>query len=206
QLVASLPLPAHRLVLGEALQALDEATARRDRLTDHIAELVPAWSLAWLVEALQALRGFPLINAVTLAAEIGDPRRLAKASQPEPADGLSRPGAERALDERQSAALRPDQDRQWAHPQGADRSRLDLQPTGPRATRHLASRPGRRGDRDQGMPSLEPALSPADRPRQRPVIAVAAIARELSGFVWAIAQAAGPAATPQRSSERSSGR
>src|SRR5436189_234643 len=52
QLVARLPLPAHRLVLGEALQALDEATARRDRLTDHIAELVPGWSLAWLVEAL----------------------------------------------------------------------------------------------------------------------------------------------------------
>ena len=42
--------------------------ARRKRLEDHIAELVPSWSLAWLVEALQALRGYRLINAVTVAA------------------------------------------------------------------------------------------------------------------------------------------
>ena len=81
QLVATLPLAAHRLMLGEALQALDEATARRDRLTDHIAELVPGWSLAWLVDALQALRGFALINAATLAVEIGDPRRFATPRQ-----------------------------------------------------------------------------------------------------------------------------
>src|SRR5437899_2587837 len=81
RLVPGLALPAHRLMFGEALQALDQATARRDRLTDHIAELVPDWSLAWLVDALQALRGFALINAATVAVEIGDPRRFAKPSQ-----------------------------------------------------------------------------------------------------------------------------
>jgi len=63
-------------MLGEALQALDDTTARRDRLTDHIAELVPDWSLAWLVGPLQALRGFALINAATLA---GRDRRSAPA-------------------------------------------------------------------------------------------------------------------------------
>ena len=34
----------------ELLAALDQQQARRDRLTDHIRELVPDWSLAWLVE------------------------------------------------------------------------------------------------------------------------------------------------------------
>jgi len=73
--------PAHRLMFGELLEALDQAVARRDRLNDHIAELVPSWSLAWLVEALQALRGYQLINAVSLVAEIGDPRRFANPRQ-----------------------------------------------------------------------------------------------------------------------------
>ncbi len=50
--------PAHRLMMGELVDALDQAQARRDRLRDHILEQVPSWSLAWLVEALQALRGF----------------------------------------------------------------------------------------------------------------------------------------------------
>src|SRR5258705_40390 len=39
QLVATLPLAAHRLMLGEALQALDEATARRDRLSQRYRRL-----------------------------------------------------------------------------------------------------------------------------------------------------------------------
>ena len=68
---------AHRLLLAELLLALDQAQARRDRLTDHIRELMPNWSLAWLVEALQALRGYDLINAAVMVAELGDPRRFA---------------------------------------------------------------------------------------------------------------------------------
>src|SRR6201984_663215 len=65
--------PAHRLIFGELLEALDQAVARRDRLNDHIAELVPSWSLAWLVEALQALRGYQLINAGSVVGAIGGP-------------------------------------------------------------------------------------------------------------------------------------
>jgi transposase len=68
--------PAHRLMFDEMLVGLDQATARRDRLTDHIAELAPRWSLFWLVEAVQAMRGYRLINAASLMAEIGDPRRF----------------------------------------------------------------------------------------------------------------------------------
>jgi transposase len=68
---------AHQLMFGEMLEGLDQAMARRARLIDHIGELVPNWSLAWLVEALQALRGYRLVNAAGLVAEIGDPRRFA---------------------------------------------------------------------------------------------------------------------------------
>ena len=65
--------PAHELMFATQLEALDQAQARCERLAEHIAERVPDWSLAWLVEALQVLRGYRLINAVTLVAEIAIP-------------------------------------------------------------------------------------------------------------------------------------
>ena len=201
QLVPALALPAHRLMLGEALQALDETTARRDRLTDHIAELVPDWSLAWLVDALQALRGFALINAATLAVEIGDPRRFAKPSQLMAYLGLV-----------------PSE-----HSTGERVRRGGLTKTGNGRTRKALieaawtySRPARAPRNNARHAPAVAAIAAKACHRlslryrrltntrgKRPIIAVAAIARELSGFVWAIAHAAGPAAaTPERSTQR----
>ena len=95
--------PAHRLLVGEMLDALDQATARRHRLSDHIAELVPNWSLSWLVEALQALRGYQLINATSVVAEVGDPRRF---DSPRRLMGFLGAGRQRVLDRRPGAARR----------------------------------------------------------------------------------------------------
>src|SRR5215469_2902355 len=69
------------------------AEARRDRLTRQIEELLPSWSMASVVGALQAMRGVALVVAVTVVAEVGDFRALC---QRPAADGLSRPGAQRA--------------------------------------------------------------------------------------------------------------
>jgi len=57
--------------------ALEQATARVDELTRDIAEAVETWALKPLVRALQALRGVDLVSAVTWAAEIGDFTRFA---------------------------------------------------------------------------------------------------------------------------------
>jgi transposase len=43
--------------------------ARRDRLTRQIEEVLPSWSLAPVVAALQAMRGVALALAVTIALE-----------------------------------------------------------------------------------------------------------------------------------------
>jgi transposase len=61
--------------------ALDQATSRVEELTKDIAELVETWSLGPLVTALQALRGVQLVTAVTIAAEIGDFTRFARPSE-----------------------------------------------------------------------------------------------------------------------------
>jgi transposase len=55
--------------------------ARLDRLTQQIEQLLPSWSMAPVVAALQAMRGVALIVAVTVVSEVGDFRRFANVRQ-----------------------------------------------------------------------------------------------------------------------------
>jgi transposase len=64
--------PAQQFVLYELLLAARHAEERLARVDAAIAEAVPPWSLAPVVEALQALRGVNLVTAATIMAEIGD--------------------------------------------------------------------------------------------------------------------------------------
>ena len=72
---------AQQIVFQEYIHAIDDAEARRDRLSGQIGELLPSWPMAPLVAALQAMRGVALLAAVTLVAEIGDFRRFANPRQ-----------------------------------------------------------------------------------------------------------------------------
>lgn len=60
--------PAQQIVLQELIDTVDDADARCARLVAQIEALVPQWSMAPVVEALQAMRGIALIVAVTLVA------------------------------------------------------------------------------------------------------------------------------------------
>lgn len=181
-------LAAHRLMFAELLQALDQTQARRDRLTDHIAELAPAWSLAWLVEALQALRGYRLIHAATLTAEIGDPRRFATPRQLMaylglvPSEhssgervrrgGITKTGNGRARKVLIEAA--------WTYARAAKRAA----PAAPPAIAAIAEKARHRLARRYRQLMAKGKRAP---------VAITAVARESLGFVWAIAHAAGPA-------------
>ncbi|MDH3663876.1 MAG: IS110 family transposase [Alphaproteobacteria bacterium] len=72
----SFPQPAQHLVLEELLQRIERAESLCARLADAIADLLPSWTLAPVVEALQALRGVSMLNAATLVAEIGSFNRF----------------------------------------------------------------------------------------------------------------------------------
>jgi len=177
---------AHRLMMAELVEALDQAQARRDRLRDHILELVPSWSLAWLVEALQALRGFALINAATLAAEIGDPRRFESPRQlmaylgMVPSEhstgaavrrgGITKTGNARARKALVEAAWTYARPAKLPKPAGQSAA---LRAIADKARHRLSGRYRRLVARGK-----------------RPPVAVIAIARELAGFLWAIAHAA----------------
>jgi transposase len=67
---------AQYLVLREYRQAIEDAEARLERLTQQVADVVSTWSMAPVVEAYQAMRGVAFLTAVTFVAEIGDVRRF----------------------------------------------------------------------------------------------------------------------------------
>lgn len=72
---------SQQIVLQEYIHTVEEASARVQRLTSQIQELVESWRLAPLVTALQSLRGVSLIVAATTVAELGDLTRFASARQ-----------------------------------------------------------------------------------------------------------------------------
>jgi transposase len=68
--------PAQQLVFQEDVRAVNEPTARRQRLEQALHEPGQPWRLQPVVEALQALRGVPCTVAVTVVAELGDLTRV----------------------------------------------------------------------------------------------------------------------------------
>ena len=72
-----LPHPAQQIAFQEYLHAITESGARIERLELALRDALPNWSLAPIVMSLQALRGVQLIAAVTLVAEIQDFHRFA---------------------------------------------------------------------------------------------------------------------------------
>jgi transposase len=73
----NLPLPALKSVLEEYLMTITQATARLTQLEELIAVQVPQWRMYPAVQALMCFRGFDLIAASMLVAEINDVRRFA---------------------------------------------------------------------------------------------------------------------------------
>ena len=70
---------AQQRVLEDYLRTVEDLSERVERLTKSIMELVETWSLRPLVKALQALRGINVISATVLAAELGDLTRFESA-------------------------------------------------------------------------------------------------------------------------------
>jgi len=68
--------PAQQTVLAEYLHAVEEVESRIERLEREIAAYVEAFADGKVIKALQGLRGVGLITAATLVAELGDITRF----------------------------------------------------------------------------------------------------------------------------------
>ena len=175
-------------MLREYRQAIEDAEARLERLDQQVAEVVPTWSMAPVVEAYQAMRGVALLTAVTFVAEIGDVRRFESPRQLMAYLGLV--PCESSTGERVRRGSITKAGQPPSAP-GADRGRLDLSLSGPdepaccrsarRACRRSCGRsPGRRRC---GCARRYRRLMAAGK---RQTVVTTAIAREMAAFLWAI--------------------
>jgi transposase len=183
--------PAHQIVLQEAVEAVRLARERVARLERTIEEFVPAWSLAPVVRALQALRGVDLIVAVTFATELGDLRRCESPRQlmgylglvpGERATGASvrRGGITKAGNRRVRPML---VEGAWTdrHPPRVGAKKLPkLERVSPKV-REIAW---------QAQSRLTARYRALSARGKRTTVVGAAIARERAGFMWAVAREA----------------
>lgn len=182
-----------RIALEEQLLAVRQAGERMRRLEQAIAEAVPDWSLAGMVTALMALRGIDLIAATTLLAELGDVRRFRTPrelmgylglvpSESSTGDQVWRGGITKTGNRRARRML---VESAWSyrHPPRVGPAKLVRVAAAPPAAREIAWKAQTR---------LTARYRALRRAGKLEVVAVTAVARELAGFVWAVARAAAP--------------
>ena len=184
---------AHYIVLEDCIAAVEAATARRDHLEAHIEAALPDWSLTPVVKALQALRGLALVAAATLVAELGDitrftnPRQLMADLGLVPSEhssgGTRRQGG--ITKAGNGAARRMLIEAAWSYrfPARIGRDLLLRQEKLSKPIRDIAWKAQERLCRRYRK------LAHAGKLK---TVITAAIARELSGFVWAIAKQTRP--------------
>ena len=179
----------HHLVLEDYIQAVETAEARRNRLTAQIEALLPEWTLAPVVAALQTLRGMALVNAATLIAELGDlsrftdPRQLMAYLGLVPSEHSSGASVKRGSITKagNSAARRLLIEAAWCYrfPARVSRELLLRQENQPKLIRDIAWK---------GQVRLCARYRRLARTGKPANVVTAAIARELTGFIWAIAR------------------
>lgn len=181
---------AHRRVIADSIQTVQQATERVQRLDRDIEELVKNWALQPLVKNFQAFHGIALLTSVGMTAEVGDFYRFQKAGH-----FMSYVG------------LVPSE-----HSSGGSRRQGGITKTGNRHVRRLLIEaawnyyrwPLRMSlalkSRRDGVPAEVIAIADkaiarlgrkAYRMREagyKPVRIVVALARELAGFLWAAAR------------------
>ena len=72
---------AQQIAFQDYVDAVMDAERRLQRVEEQISSLLPEWNLSPVVDALQAMRGVALINAVVLVAEVGDFTRFSNPRQ-----------------------------------------------------------------------------------------------------------------------------
>ena len=74
-------MPAQQIVLQEYVDAVKHMKGRVEALEEEMRQAMQGWSLAPVVTGLMALRGVELITAMTVVAELGDMSRFDSARQ-----------------------------------------------------------------------------------------------------------------------------
>jgi transposase len=175
-----------RIAFEEMLLAVRQAAERIARLEAAIRTAVPDWSLAPVVTALMAMRGFDLVAASAFLAEVGDLARFRSARELMGYLGLTpsehstgtkvKRGGTKAGNGRARRVL---VECSWSyrHPPRVGKEKLAKVAAAPPAAQEIAWKAQSR---------LSGRYRALARRGKRPTVVVTAIARELAGFIWAL--------------------
>jgi transposase len=184
-----LPLAAQQIAFQEYLHGITESSARIARLEQAMRDQLPTWPLRPLVQALMAMRGVQLIAAMTLAAELQDFSRFPNPRQLMAYVGLVPSEHSSATKRRQGSITK-------AGNSAARRILVEIAWQylhGPRVSPIIARRHDQvpKAITDIAWAAQLRLSAKFKRLLARKVMktkAVVAVARELAGFVWAIAR------------------
>lgn len=189
--------PEQRIAFEEMLLAVRQAEDRIARLDQAIRTAVPDWSLAEVVTALMAMRGFDLVAATVFLAEIGDlsrfqtPRELMAylglvPSEHSTGDKIKR-GPITKTGNRRARRMLVECAWSYQHPPRVGKEKQEKVAAAPPAVREIAWKAQCR---------LSGRYRALVRKGKLKNVAVTAVGRELCGFIWAVnrAVATAPAA------------
>jgi transposase len=176
------------------LNAMRAAVERIDRLDAALAEIVPAWTMAPVVAAFQAMRGVGFLTATAVVAEAGDLRRFEHPRQLMAFLGLV-PSERSTGDTRRqggitktgnSSARKALVEAAWTyrHSAGVGTTHQRRQQQLPQRVREIAWKAQSR---------LCARYRRLTAKGKRNTVAITAIAREIAAFLWAIAREVEPA-------------
>ena len=180
--------PAQQIVFQDYVDAVTDSERRLSQVEEQILGLVREWNLRPVVDALQAMRGIALINAVVLVAEVGDFTRFANPRQLMAYFGLI-PG-ERSSGETvrrggitktgNSHARRALVEGAWAYRMRArvGRHKIDRIEALPKVVRYIAWK---------AQVRLCARYRRLNARGKTANVVTVAVAREMVGFIWAIA-------------------
>ncbi len=182
--------PIQQIVFQEYLDAIDQASQRVADLESQMQGSLLTWSLAPVVEGLMALRGLSLVAAMTVVAELGDITRFDSPKQLMAYIGLVPSEHSSGAARRQGAITKTGNghvrrmlvESSWSYRFPA------------RKTAYLQRRAAATSDSIQAIAwKAQKRLCGRYRKMTQvqgklPVVACTAIARELLGFIWAIAK------------------
>lgn len=178
-----------RIALREYVETVEECEQRVERLTEAMREQVPGWRMEPVVQALQALRGVSFVAATTIVAELGDITRFSNPKELMAFVGLvpsqhSSGGSHRhgAITKSGNSHMRRIlAEAAWAYSR-SEKINPDMQRRQenlPKAVREIAWKAQRR------LCSRYRRMYGRGKEKQKILIA---LARELLGFIWAIAR------------------
>jgi len=184
----TMPRPEQQIVFQEYIEAISVQTQRLERLTQAMKNALPGWKQEPVVRALMSLRGVQEIVGMTLVAEAGDLCRFDDPRQLMSYFGLT-PGEHTSGDKRYQGSI-------TKCGNGACRRVLTEAAwqyrLAPKVSPQLRQRQEKQSKavRDiswKAQLRLHQRYKVLTAHRKKSVVAVTALARELTGFVWAIA-------------------